>query len=67
MSVSKEDSADSDDVNMEIVNPTTPAQYFHLLRRQVSHVQNEFFQGKSNASFGSLWTLFEAFGSLAEL
>lgn len=32
---SKEDSADGDDVNLQIVNPTTPAQYFHLLRRQV--------------------------------
>uniref|UniRef100_UPI0037E750CE 2-oxoadipate dehydrogenase complex component E1 n=1 Tax=Semicossyphus pulcher TaxID=241346 RepID=UPI0037E750CE len=26
---------DSDSVNMAIVNPTTPAQYFHLLRRQM--------------------------------
>ena len=35
LSDSKEDKADSDDVNFGIVNPTTPAQYFHLLRRQV--------------------------------
>jgi len=35
LSDSKEDKADSDDVNFGIVNPTTPAQYFHLLRRQI--------------------------------
>lgn len=35
LSDSKEDGVDGDDVNMEIVNPTTPAQYFHLLRRQM--------------------------------
>ena len=29
-----ESSIDSDRVNMFVVNPTTPAQYFHLLRRQ---------------------------------
>ena len=33
---SKEDGVDGDDVNWHIVNPTTSAQYFHLLRRQVS-------------------------------
>ena len=32
---SKEDGVDGDDVNWHIVNPTTSAQYFHLLRRQV--------------------------------
>ena len=32
---SKEDAPDSEDVNWHIVNPTTSAQYFHLLRRQV--------------------------------
>lgn len=26
---------DGDNVNMHVVNPTTAAQYFHLLRRQV--------------------------------
>lgn len=26
---------DGDSVNMAVVNPTTPAQYFHLLRRQM--------------------------------
>ena len=35
LSDSKEDRVDSDDVNFGVVNPTTPAQYFHLLRRQV--------------------------------
>lgn len=32
---SKENTVDSDDVNIQVVNPTEPAQYFHLLRRQV--------------------------------
>ncbi|PVD25710.1 hypothetical protein C0Q70_13370 [Pomacea canaliculata] len=32
---SHEDSIDGDNVNMQIVHPTTPAQYFHLLRRQM--------------------------------
>ena len=32
---SKENQADADNVNMQVVNPSTPAQYFHLLRRQV--------------------------------
>ena len=32
---SKEDEVDGDSVNMHIANPTTPAQYFHLLRQQV--------------------------------
>lgn len=32
---SKEEGVDSDCVNMAVVNPTTPAQYFHLLRRQM--------------------------------
>ncbi|XP_053979325.1 probable 2-oxoglutarate dehydrogenase E1 component DHKTD1 homolog, mitochondrial [Hylaeus volcanicus] len=32
---SKENRPDGDDVNMHIVNPTTPAQYFHVLRRQM--------------------------------
>eukprot|EP00095_Tigriopus_kingsejongensis_P000620 maker-scaffold275_size226830-snap-gene-0.25 protein:Tk00620 transcript:maker-scaffold275_size226830-snap-gene-0.25-mRNA-1 annotation:"2-oxoglutarate dehydrogenase e1 component dhktd1-like mitochondrial" len=36
MSDSKEsDGADGDDVNWHVVNPTTSAQYFHLLRRQM--------------------------------
>ena len=26
---------DGDDRNIQVVNPSTPAQYFHLLRRQV--------------------------------
>lgn len=32
---SREDKVDGDDVNWHIVNPSTSAQYFHLLRRQV--------------------------------
>ncbi|KAM7396949.1 hypothetical protein PAMP_019952 [Pampus punctatissimus] len=32
---SKEEGVDSDTVNMAVVNPTTSAQYFHLLRRQM--------------------------------
>lgn len=32
---SSETSVDGEDVNIHIANPTTPAQYFHLLRRQV--------------------------------
>ncbi|KAH0555015.1 probable 2-oxoglutarate dehydrogenase E1 component DHKTD1 homolog, mitochondrial [Cotesia glomerata] len=32
---SKEHLPDGDNVNMQVVNPTTPAQYFHLLRRQM--------------------------------
>ncbi len=35
MSSSKEDSIDSEAVNMFIAYPTTPANYFHLLRRQM--------------------------------
>jgi probable 2-oxoglutarate dehydrogenase E1 component DHKTD1 len=40
MTDSKEDGIDGDDINMQIVNPTTPAQYFHLLRRQVNLEKN---------------------------
>ncbi|XP_050448038.1 2-oxoadipate dehydrogenase complex component E1 isoform X2 [Cataglyphis hispanica] len=32
---SKDDEIDSDDINIQIANPTEPAQYFHLLRRQM--------------------------------
>lgn len=32
---SKETAPDGDNVNVNIVNPTTSAQYFHLLRRQL--------------------------------
>jgi len=45
MTDSKEDGIDGDDINMQIVNPTTPAQYFHLLRRQVSFKQ---FKSQTN-------------------
>ena len=37
MTDSKEESGvDGDDVNWHVVNPTNSAQYFHLLRRQVT-------------------------------
>ena len=35
MSSSKEDSVDAESVNMFIAHPTTPANFFHLLRRQM--------------------------------
>ncbi|XP_046685688.1 probable 2-oxoglutarate dehydrogenase E1 component DHKTD1 homolog, mitochondrial isoform X1 [Homalodisca vitripennis] len=35
LSDSSETEVDGEDVNWHIVNPTTPAQYFHLLRRQM--------------------------------
>ncbi|KAI5637743.1 transketolase, pyrimidine binding domain-containing protein [Phthorimaea operculella] len=35
MTDSLEAAPDSEDVNMQVVNPTTPAQYFHILRRQM--------------------------------
>ncbi|XP_030369346.1 probable 2-oxoglutarate dehydrogenase E1 component DHKTD1 homolog, mitochondrial [Scaptodrosophila lebanonensis] len=33
---SKETARDGDNVNVHIVNPTTPAQYYHVLRRQLA-------------------------------
>ncbi|EDW82987.1 uncharacterized protein Dwil_GK22616 [Drosophila willistoni] len=33
---SKENAIDGDGVNVHIVNPTTPAQYYHVLRRQLA-------------------------------
>lgn len=33
---SKEDMVDGDNVNLQVCQPSTPAQYFHLLRRQVN-------------------------------
>lgn len=35
MTDSKESAPDGDDVNMHIIYPTTPAQYFHAIRRQI--------------------------------
>ncbi|EFA05916.2 probable 2-oxoglutarate dehydrogenase E1 component DHKTD1 homolog, mitochondrial [Tribolium castaneum] len=35
MTDSKEDKVDGDNVNMQVCHPSTPAQYFHLLRRQM--------------------------------
>ena len=42
---SKEDAPDGEDVNWHIVNPTTSAQYFHLLRRQVPSIYVPNFKG----------------------
>lgn len=41
---SSETSVDGDDINVQILNPTTPAQYFHLLRRQVSAFIATFYK-----------------------
>lgn len=35
MTDSKETKPDGDNVNFNVINPTTPAQYFHALRRQI--------------------------------
>lgn len=35
MTDSSETKPDGEDVNFQVANPTTSAQYFHLLRRQV--------------------------------
>jgi probable 2-oxoglutarate dehydrogenase E1 component DHKTD1 len=35
MSSSKEDAVDSDNINYFVCHPTTPANYFHMLRRQM--------------------------------
>lgn len=35
MTDSKESTPDGDDVNMHVIFPTTPAQYFHAMRRQI--------------------------------
>lgn len=32
---SREQRPDGDDVNVQVINPSTPAQYFHALRRQI--------------------------------
>ena len=37
---------DGDDVNMQIVHPTTPAQYFHLLRQQVNGTPRNYHCGQ---------------------
>lgn len=35
MTDSRESTPDGDDVNFQVINPSTPAQYFHALRRQM--------------------------------
>lgn len=32
---SKETQPDGDDINLQVINPSTPAQYYHALRRQL--------------------------------
>lgn len=32
---SKETQPDGDDINLQVINPSTPSQYFHALRRQI--------------------------------
>lgn len=32
---SRETAPDGDDINLHVINPTTPAQYYHALRRQI--------------------------------
>ncbi|XP_038073226.1 probable 2-oxoglutarate dehydrogenase E1 component DHKTD1, mitochondrial [Patiria miniata] len=61
---SKEDAIDGDNVNFMVVHPTTPAQYFHLLRRQM--VRN-FRKPLIVASPKILLRLPEAVSSLAEV
>ncbi|XP_022090977.1 probable 2-oxoglutarate dehydrogenase E1 component DHKTD1, mitochondrial isoform X2 [Acanthaster planci] len=61
---SKEDTVDGDNVNFAVVHPTTPAQYFHLLRRQM--VRN-FRKPLVVASPKILLRLPEATSSLAEM
>ena len=39
MTDSKDTKPDGDDINLQVVNPSTPAQYFHLLRRQVKTIK----------------------------
>lgn len=36
LSDSRETAPDGDGVNLHVVNPTTPAQYYHVLRRQLA-------------------------------
>lgn len=40
---SKENKIDGDNVNLQVAQPSTPAQYFHLLRRQVFFYNNVNF------------------------
>ncbi|KAL8222389.1 UNVERIFIED_CONTAM: putative 2-oxoglutarate dehydrogenase E1 component DHKTD1, mitochondrial [Gekko kuhli] len=64
MCSSSEEGVDGDHVNMSVVHPTTPAQYFHLLRRQM--VRN-FRKPLIVASPKILLRLPAAVSSLAEM
>ena len=48
---SKERGPDGDSVNMHVVHPSTPAQYYHLLRRQVGVSQLYVLSNRLTAVF----------------
>lgn len=47
---SKEHFPDDDNVNMRLVYPTTPAQYFHVLRGQVMYLPISFITLKKSVT-----------------
>ena len=64
MTDSKELEGDTDMVNWEVVQPTTGAQYFHLLRRQMVRQRERERQDKLlKVTFHEGATLEEATGS----
>lgn len=64
MTDSKELEGDTDMVNWEVVQPTTGAQYFHLLRRQMVRQRERERQDKFlTVTFHEGATLEEAAGS----
>ena len=56
---SAEDCMDGDSVNLHVAHPTTPAQYFHLLRRQVSLKHSHF--GTQSCAFSTHWARLKIF------
>ena len=59
---SKEDTVDGEDINIQVAFPTTPAQYFHVLRRQVgkSFVIKSKFDTRLNFVCVFIMCLFDA-------
>ena len=53
MTDSKETSVDGDDVNWHVVFPSTSAQYFHLIRRQMLRDFRSVILSKTNESHWS--------------